>query len=147
MPDTMPPLLRVEAGLHQELEEEKVIFEKYVQTRMGNAEANRLYTNGDLYKIFLSSNQHLKKDNISWQKAGGISPAGLSEIREIAEHSLVDYINDGPPERVAKAVENVNWYFYLDEPIFVQSQLRASQGAPKFARKMDEVLENYLTFD
>lgn len=147
MPDTMPPLLRVETGLNPKLKDEKVIFEKYVQTRMGNAEANRLFANGDLYKIFLSSNQHLKRDNISWQRAGAISEAGLNEMRDISKNSLVDYINDGPPERVAKAVENVNWYFYFDEPIFVQSQLRASEGAPKFARKMNEALEGYLTFE
>lgn len=149
MPDTMPPLLKVQTGLNSELSEEKVVFEKYIQTRSGNAEANRLYANGDFYKIYLSSNQSLKEDNISWKKVGSISQSGIENIQEISNNSLIDFINTGPHQRVAGATENVNWYFYFDEPKFAQSQVRQWQWQwwqkPKFVDKMNKALEQNLT--
>ncbi|MGB1206068.1 MAG: hypothetical protein ACPG5B_10495 [Chitinophagales bacterium] len=151
MPDTMPPLFQVQAGLPPEKQSAKVVFEKYIQTRMGNAQANRLYANGDFYKIYLGSNQSLKKDSIVWKKVGTISQKGLDKIEAISKNSVVDYLSSGPHELVSMAVENVNWYFYFEHPKFVETQLRAWQWkwwqTPKFIGKTNHVLEHYLTYE
>ena len=151
MPNSMPPLLQVQAGLPSETNELKVVFERYIQTRMNNAEANKLYANGDFYKIYLSSNQSLKKDSISWQKIGSISPKGLNVIQKISENSVVDYLNNGPHKIVSMAIENVNWYFYFEQPKFVETQVRQWQWQwwrkPKFVGEMNNALEKYLTYD
>jgi len=71
-----------------------------------------------------------------------ISKNNLNKIQKISNRSVVNFLNKGPHERVTGAVENVNWYFYFDEPKFVQSQIRQWQlwGKPKFVRKMDRII-------
>lgn len=147
MPDTKPPLFQVQAGLDPALENEKVVFEKYIKTRMGNAEANKVYANGDLYKIYLGRNESIKEDGITWQKIGVLSENGLKEIQEISKNSVADYISDGPHEIVSQAPSSTKWYFYFDEPIFVRSQERAWTRSPKFVRQMDDVMEDHLTYE
>ena len=147
MPENKPPLLQVQTGLSPELEGEKIVFEKYVQTRMRNAEATRIYASGDFYRIYLSSNKSLKEDHISWEKMGVLSQGALKEIEDISTHSVADYLRKGPYKQVNQAIENVNWYFYFDNPLFVQSQLRQWRRAPKFVREMDRVLEENITTD
>ncbi|GLR20174.1 hypothetical protein GCM10007940_47900 [Portibacter lacus] len=141
-PKTKPPLFNLEAGLEQELMDREVIFEKYIQTRIGNAEANRIYDNGDIYKIFLGSNQNIKKDDISWEKVGTLSEKGIEKLKSISENEVQDFIKDGPHERVAQAIENINWYFYFGETILVQSQSRQWKRDPKFARKIEKAIES-----
>jgi hypothetical protein len=109
---------------------------------MGNAEADRLYANGDLYKIFLGSNQSIKDENISWNKVGSISDEGIQKLEKTANKHVQDFLSDGAGERIATATENINWYFYFNEPVFVQSQTRPWTRNPKFARKLDRVIEN-----
>ncbi len=143
MPDTKPPLFQVKTGLNPNLLEKKVVFEKYVQTRIGTAVATKLYDSGDYYKIYLSPNKNLYKDKVSWKKSGVLSQEDLKEIREISNNSVVDFINEGPHKKVSGAIENINWYFYFDQPKFVQSQLFQWQfwKTPKFVGKMNSIIQ------
>jgi hypothetical protein len=145
MPETMPPLFSIERGLPEETKNAKVVFEKYIQTRMGNAEANRLYANGDMYKIFLGSNQNIKTDNVSWNKVGSISEDGMEKLEKTTRKHVQAFLSEGSHERVNQAIENINWYFYFDDPIFVQSQERQWKRNPKFARKIEKVIEQNFT--
>lgn len=151
IPDTMPPIFQVQTGLNPELKDAEVVFEKYVQTRMGTASATRLYANGDFYKIYLGADESLKDDNISWKKVGIISKNGLEKIQKISNNSVIDFINKGAHKKVVGAGENVNWYFYFDQPKFVQSQVRPWQWQwwrnPKFVGKMEKIIKQNLIYE
>lgn len=151
MPDTMPTVFQIEGGLNPELKNEKIIFEKYSESRMRTVYAARLYANGDFYKIYMGSNDSLMEDSISWRKLGVMSPAGIAKIESISNNSVIDYLNDGPIATEHDTYEWTYWYFYFDEPKYVESQSRRSKvfpwQTPKFVRRMNKVEMQFLVYD
>ncbi len=145
MPRTKQSLFQIEKGLPPALKGEKVVFEQYLKTKMGNAEASRLYANGAFYKAYLAYNQSVIRDDIFWHNIGVISQNGIDKIEAISKHSLVDYINNGPYKRDNDALEHAYWYFYFDEAIFVKSQVRKWRDLDRFVKEIEEVMEDDLT--
>lgn len=144
MPESKSELFQWEKGLEAEDREHKVVLEKYIETRMGNVEANRIYANGAFYQIVLGDDEEIFEEDQTWEKIGLISKEGLERMQRISKHSLMKYLRKVDKEASDNPLEEIEWYFYFDEPIYAKSQNRQFARNPKFVRKMDKTLERFF---
>lgn len=151
-PDKKPAIFEIQKGLDPSLKNEKILFENLNLSPHGGSSANRVYANGDFYKIIRGRKTKLDSEYFKWNKIRVLSKNELEKIEKISNHSLVDFINAGPHELVGGLTRIIHWYFYFDQPKFIKTQKRPLYSArsfkdlmsrrnPKFVRKMNRILE------
>ncbi len=131
-------LLQVEKGL--ENVSEALLMERYARTKSKNSSAFKVFVNGDVYSISKGRNTKFDSEFVTYRKLHTLGKGELDKLKSMITDYAIPFAQNPTQKMIDQPTSNIDWYFYLDKEVYVNSQEQRFSFQPKFARKISRLL-------